>query len=250
MSLALFLAALLRETQAESIAAHPYTKIITMADTSAGGIDAMRELEHFLSLKVPGNRAVSRLVIVEDSHLLSVQAQNAVLKTLEEPPTGTVLILTASEGQALLPTIMSRAQHIALRRPPIEALRHYFESEGYPAAAIQQAFAMSGGLPGLTHALLSNVEHPLLPATAKARELLALSMYDRLAQVDSISKQKELCRDILYILQQMAHVSLRSAEGQVAKQWQKILTSGYEATDQLISNGQTKLVMMNFFLNI
>lgn len=53
-----------------------------------------------------------RVAILADTHKLNPQAGNAFLKMLEEPPAQTVLILTAPEKTALLPTIVSRCQHI------------------------------------------------------------------------------------------------------------------------------------------
>jgi DNA polymerase-3 subunit delta' len=49
---------------------------------------------------------------------LSASAQNALLKTLEEPPPGTVLILACEAEERLLPTVRSRCARIALRPPP------------------------------------------------------------------------------------------------------------------------------------
>jgi DNA polymerase III delta prime subunit len=68
-----------------------YTKIIRPVDGKQISIESIRDLEHFLSLKVPSYNAVNRVAIIEDGHLLTSQAQNALLKTLEEPPIGTVI---------------------------------------------------------------------------------------------------------------------------------------------------------------
>ena len=250
LSLALELSGRLLNVPPEKVQTHAYAKIISLTDSASGGIEAVRDLEHFLSLKVPGSRDVNRVVILEDSHLLSVQAQNALLKTLEEPPAGTVLILTAAHEQALLPTILSRAQQIMVKRPETDSLRTLFENLGFESSKITQAFAMSGGLPGLTQALLSDAEHPLQPAVLKARELLSQSTYERLAQLDSLSKQRVLCQDTLFIMQQMAHFSLQTATGAVAKRWQAILAASYEASTALLNSGQPKLVLTDFLLRI
>lgn len=250
LSVALELSGQLLRLSPAAVSSHAYTKIISLTDSASGGIEAVRELEHFLSLKVPGQQAFNRVVILEDSHLLSVQAQNALLKTLEEPPAGTVLVLTSAHGQALLPTILSRAQQIVVKRPEAAALRTFFAAQGFEDAKITQAFAMSGGLPGLSQALLSDVDHPLQPAVLKARELLAQSTYERLAQLDSLSKQRALCEDILFIMQQMAHFSLQTATGSVAKRWQTILSVSYDASEALLNSGQPKLVLTDFLLRI
>ena len=59
-------------------------------------------------------KSASKAVIIEDAHLLTTEAQNALLKVLEEPPAHTILILGSDTKEALLPTILSRCQIIEL----------------------------------------------------------------------------------------------------------------------------------------
>jgi DNA polymerase-3 subunit delta' len=61
-----------------------------------------------------------RVIIINDAHALNLEASNAILKILEEPPKGTVIILTASQTTDLLPTIVSRCQQLAFRPIPYE----------------------------------------------------------------------------------------------------------------------------------
>jgi len=239
-TLALQLAADLLQTNRDSLQSHAYVLVLR----ENLGIEAVRELEHFLSLKVPSQAAVHRAIIVEDAHRLSVEAQNALLKTLEEPPVGTVLILTTNSLQALLPTIRSRTQSIAVKLPDRTETEAYFGSQS------QQAYAMSGGLPGLMSALLSDEEHPLLLATAKARALLAQTSYERLLQVDSLAKDKILAQNVMFILQQMAHVSLQKAEGPAATSWRQVLSAAYSCSENLAQSGQPKLALTNLMLNL
>ncbi len=55
-----------------------------------------------------------KAVIIEDAQLLTTEAQNALLKVLEEPPANTILILGSDSKEALLPTILSRCQILEL----------------------------------------------------------------------------------------------------------------------------------------
>ncbi len=61
-----------------------------------------------------------RVVIISDAQAMNLEASNAILKILEEPPGQTILILTASQTSDLLPTIVSRCQQIAFRPIPYE----------------------------------------------------------------------------------------------------------------------------------
>ena len=69
-----------------------------------------------LALSNRANEAKYRMVLIEDSHQMNVQAQNALLKILEEPPEKTFFILIADKPSVLLPTIISRCRQIRFRQ--------------------------------------------------------------------------------------------------------------------------------------
>jgi len=75
---------------------------------SNNGVDAMRDLVARASLATPGRWKV---YIVDEVHMLSQAASNALLKTLEEPPDHVVFVLATTDPQKVLPTIRSRTQH-------------------------------------------------------------------------------------------------------------------------------------------
>jgi DNA polymerase III, delta subunit len=231
-----------------SLENHGYALVIRPDDGKAIGVETVRELERFLSLKVPGKKAIDRAVIIEDAHRLTLEAQNALLKTLEEPPAGTVLILTATHGQALLPTVHSRLQSITVRRPGQASLAAYFQQKGFDEKEVRQVYAMSGGLPGLMQALLADNDHPLRAAAQEARQLLSQPLFERLVTADALSKRREVATDTIDILQQMAHIGLQSAAGQAAERWKKVLAASYEAADALQSSAQLKLVLTDLAL--
>lgn len=249
-TLAISLAESVLELPDGGFADHPYALLVAPEDGKAIGIEAARKLEQFLALKVPGKSTHDRAIIIEDAHLLTTEAQNALLKTLEEPPEGTILILTASHEQAVLPTIRSRAQAIPVGRLERGNLESHFAEQNFDKASIDRAYAISGGLPGLMHALLNEGEHPLVQATEKARELLSRSAYERLAMVDELAKQKALALDTTVILQQMARLSLQTASGPAAKKWHGVLKASYSANEALLVNAQPKLVLTQLMLSL
>lgn len=251
---------IVRQLSAELLGLHgaalddyPYIRIIRPLEGKSIPIESIRELQRFISLKIPGSEVhkISRIIIIEDAHLLTTEAQNALLKTLEEPPESTLLVLTATSIDALLPTIQSRVQTIHVITPAADDVRAYFSTK-YEAAAVDRAILISGGLPGLTHALLSGSEdHPLHQATEQARALLQASAYERVAMVDSLSKQKQLCMDILFILGQMSRMALirsQTANLKASERWLSILRASYDASEQLRQNAQAKLVLTDLML--
>jgi DNA polymerase-3 subunit gamma/tau len=96
------------------------------------GVDDIRELQEVVSFAPVRDRY--KILIIDEAHMLSKAASNALLKTLEEPPAGVLFILATTELHKILPTILSRCQVFAFRRvPPKEVLSHLraiSESEG------------------------------------------------------------------------------------------------------------------------
>ncbi len=79
---------------------------------SNNGVEAMRDLVARAALGTPGRQKV---YIVDEVHMLSTAASNALLKTLEEPPPHVVFVLATTDPQKVLPTIRSRTQHFEFR---------------------------------------------------------------------------------------------------------------------------------------
>src|SRR6266850_163072 len=90
-------------------------------------VPVMRELEREANFR-PFEGA-ARIFIVEDADTMNPQASNALLKTLEEPPPTSHLILTTSNPTALLPTIRSRCQTIRFAPIPHEAIETFLVKE-------------------------------------------------------------------------------------------------------------------------
>ncbi len=74
-----------------------------------------RTIESLLHTTVGGER---RVVIVDDAHKMTEEAENAFLKTLEEPPPGTLIVLVTAEPLLLLPTTLSRCAHVVFGPVP------------------------------------------------------------------------------------------------------------------------------------
>ncbi len=89
------------------------------------GIDPCRYLIHFMTRKSASG--VFKAVIIRESELLTPEAENSLLKILEEPPENCLIILITSSLHALLPTIRSRAQ--ILRFPPEDAVSVMADSD-------------------------------------------------------------------------------------------------------------------------
>jgi len=86
-------------------------------------VENIRELQEILSFGPARDR--TKVLILDEAHMLSRHSANALLKVIEEPPPQVVFVLATTEVQKILPTIVSRCQVFAFRRiPPREVVAH------------------------------------------------------------------------------------------------------------------------------
>ncbi len=79
------------------------------------GVQDVKKIQGKIFLKPLHSK--EKAVIIEDADLLTIEAQNALLKALEEPPANTYIMLGAESSEKLLPTLLSRCQMIKLKTP-------------------------------------------------------------------------------------------------------------------------------------
>jgi DNA polymerase-3 subunit delta' len=124
---------------------HPDVSVITPAAGSQSlGIDGIRSLISDISLKP--YEARKKIYIIDEADSLTEEASNALLKTLEEPPTDSVIILIAEKLQHILPTIISRSQTVrffALAAETVE--RILVKDRGLEAGAAGVLSRLSSG---------------------------------------------------------------------------------------------------------
>lgn len=127
-------------------------------------VDEIRKLAKFFQ-STAAETDDWRVCIVDKIDDLNRNAENAILKLLEEPPRRTLFLLLADNPGRLLPTIRSRCLHLPLHPVPDEGLERWLSSRTDIRPEFQQAaVALSRGAPGKALALARNVEgvlHPL-----------------------------------------------------------------------------------------
>lgn len=218
------------------------------------GVDQVRDITKKLSIKMPGLEATRQVVIINQADSMTPEAQNALLKALEEPPSGTCFLLTAAADQKILPTIASRVQKVHVRPVSYDSALAYFTPQGYSENTISQAYALSGGASELMAALLNEDTHPLKQAITDSKRLLALPVHARLVEVNTLAKNG----DITYFLEALKRI-LRAAtlktddnKGTAAVSPRMIerLKLVHEAEASLSSNPNSKLLLTHLLINL
>jgi DNA polymerase-3 subunit delta' len=125
------------------------------SDESGGGkgdlrpfiiVQQIRELNHHASYAP--REARRRVFVVVPADRMHAESQNALLKTLEEPPGQAVIVLVASRPHVLLPTVRSRCFQIGFGAMAPDQLASGLAARGVPAAEAKARAALAGGRPG------------------------------------------------------------------------------------------------------
>ncbi len=139
----------------EAITAGNCVDVIEIDGASNNGVDAIRELRETVGYLPAGGK--HKVYIIDEVHMLTTSAFNALLKTLEEPPPHVIFVMATTEPQKMPITILSRCQRFDLRRIGTRLIREHiekicvaekisFESDAIWAIARQADGSMRDGL--------------------------------------------------------------------------------------------------------
>ena len=200
LTLARMIAAELLKTPADKLDKHPYFIHISKHEGKQDiPLEDVRGLIKQISLRAVSSIEgdTNRIVIIEEANRLSGEAQNALLKIIEEPPAKTTFILTAPTDSSVLPTIASRSEKLAVRPVMLDEASRFFSAR-FNEDKIESAWRLSGGAAGLMSALLTDDQvHPLKSAVEQAKQFLAADRYSRLLMLDSLSDDKTRFSEVL-----------------------------------------------------
>jgi DNA polymerase-3 subunit delta' len=116
---------------------NPYF-LAVLPENNAISIETVRQLQNFVRLKTTGTAQWRRAILVENAQYMTIEAQNAFLKLLEEPPADTLIVLTVVNKTSLLPTITSRAPTIDVKGVSAQAATAHFKD--FDSTAVNRAY--------------------------------------------------------------------------------------------------------------
>jgi DNA polymerase-3 subunit delta' len=144
------------------------------------------------------SRGRAKVVLVHPAEAMNLQSANALLKTLEEPPRGARLLLTAAEPAQLLPTVRSRCQVVRLAPPDAATARDWLQAQGLAQPEVLLAACSQRPLDALAMAAagIDAARWAALPAAVLARQSAALTGWTVPHVVETLQK---LCHDGLAV---------------------------------------------------
>jgi DNA polymerase-3 subunit delta' len=206
--------------------AHPDLRVLAPEAGEKGvkriiRVEDARAVARFLSL-TPAEGGW-RGVLVDEAEAMNPEAQNALLKTLEEPPARAVLVLTSHAPDRLLPTIRSRCRRLDLFPLPETEVASLLERllPGLPAPERARLAALADGAPGRA---LRLADGEGLAAAEEVERVLAapLAVAERHALADRLAAKRDGAAFVLFMAllrRRLARALSAAARGQGAEDW-------------------------------
>ncbi len=220
-----------------------YSIIKLSQSGSSIGIDEVRHLIASIRHKPARSTGLGRLVLITNVQSMTIEAQTLLLKTLEEPPSDVLFVLSSGQKDNLLPTIMSRVEEVALAPLSLEQLKQLHP--GYDAKDLHLAWQLSEGQ--VEH-FRSIIGGDVPEGFQLAKQILAGTKLDRLLLVNRLSKDKELTKDTLAALCSLTNMLAAKADSSASfLHVNNINTCGQQALLDIEANVNLKLTLTRLF---
>lgn len=171
-----------------------FMDLVEIDAASNRGIDEIRQLKEKINYQPVKGR--KKIYIIDEVHMLTKEAFNALLKTLEEPPEHVIFILATTEADKILPTIISRCQRYDFKTLSVndmkEQLKFISESEGVslPEEVAELIYENSGGSVRDAVSILERIMVTCLG------EEITLEKSEQVLGVTSAKKMEEFLKEV------------------------------------------------------
>jgi DNA polymerase-3 subunit delta' len=237
--------------------AHPDLVVVRRQDGAAEiKIDQVRELQRRLRLHPV--RARHKVAIFDEAHRLNLAAQNALLKTLEEPPGATLLILVASNVGSLLPTVLSRCQRVNFFPLPDDAVeRLLVERHEVAPDQARDLASFAGGSVG--EALIFRTELierartellPLLPELGTRPYADLVELAQDWGRIPATDLTLLLRAPLAWYRQRLAETAAAGPHSRRSREALSQLRTVYDTIERLRRNAHRQLTLDTMFLEL
>ncbi len=221
---------------------------ISSSNDGAIGVEKIRELKQWLTTQFSNRNKIARMVIIESAELMTHEAQNALLKVLEEPGVDTAIILECSERIRLLDTIRSRCQILKVLPLSRDAALEAAKKSGVSEKEAVSAYALSGGDAFLFEQIIAGGESDIVKSVKHAKEYLKLSSFDRLRKQPDYIQSSSLA-ELLSGLARVCEAAMTQPASNVSR-WAGLLHVIKHAEVLLERNTAPKLIYTYVSVNL
>ncbi|HKX23934.1 MAG TPA: AAA family ATPase [Candidatus Saccharimonadales bacterium] len=227
---------------------HPTAiRVISPDEKGTIAIETIRELYKATRAKQDGHQ----VIVVERADRMSLEAENAFLKLLEEPRAGLTFMLTTLQLESLLPTILSRIQHLTFAPLPDDAIRRLIMSKqpGIAQSDLSQMVFLAQGRPGVALQLLEGDALPKQRDRMQVvKQLLAAKPHERFILAGKMAGSRDDCLETLSAMARVVEVQLSSATSTAqATHWTSLAEAIENAQLAISRNGNVKAQLLQLF---
>lgn len=164
-------------------------------------IEKTRELQSFLKLKTYSAR--KKIVIIDNAHLLGIDSQNSILKTLEEPSNNSILILITNYSEKIIDTIKSRVQRIDFSPSSKKEIQDFLIFKGADEKEAGEIAMFSSGKVGKAVEFFENKEKKelFLETITKIKKVHKLGFEEKFEYASLLHKEPEIVNEVLDIFE-------------------------------------------------
>lgn len=223
----------------------PHVEVLEPNEKGTIPIELVRDLYK----RTRSKRAEHQVIVIDHAEAMGTDAQNALLKLLEEPRAGVTFILTAPSFDSLLATITSRTQNIQINSTGTAELSEWARSlkPGLSNEQLAQLLFVAQGRPATLKSLILEQgdfdKHKQIMQIAKL--LLSATKYERLARIGELSKDRQVLVATLEAMMQMVKLQLqRSTDAK----WLKLADGLQLCLSRLQQNANPRAQLLRLFM--
>ncbi|MYB36839.1 MAG: AAA family ATPase [Gammaproteobacteria bacterium] len=202
--------------------AHPDLRWVATEDAAFIVVDQVRGISDFLVQRP--QRGPRKLVVIDEAERMNPNAANALLKSLEEPPADSFVVLVTSASERLLPTVRSRCQSILVQAPSAQQAMQWLVQQGIDPTLARYFTLEYGSAPFHVLDAVEREQEPLWPALMQARSSADLAGLSERLRNDNLAS-------LLARWLRIVHGLIRRTDGQSPPNREKMLAFADTAFD-------------------
>jgi DNA polymerase III delta prime subunit len=215
------------------------------------GIDDIRDIQSYLALKASFDGKYTRFIVISEAEKLTKEAQNALLKLLEELPKKTVLMLIVNDNTNMLQTINSRCFNIKVLPISQGQATDYGVKINKDINQINKAYLISEGNRENFIDILNGKNLIIEDLINIAKDFIKSPVIERQKILESLNKKDIITIEFLQSLELTARTGMRYAKDASTKNhWKSILVKIIVAEKQIENNVQAKLALLALSVSI
>lgn len=209
-------------------------------------IEYIHELERHIHHKSSNAGRIEKIVLIQHAEYMTIEAQNALLKLLEEPVDGVMYILTTASREALLPTIRSRTQHAHIHPIDKATALKYLQKAGVDGELATKLHLAARGSGTRLKRFIENdsLRNESFAELADVRNILSMNTFERLISATAATGKRQHALEFIEKIELLTQIAARRAQKPSdAEHWLFRLELIEKTSEALRKNGNIKLAI-------